>query len=80
MNVFVTTMKRWGKDASYHDIKGVYSTKADAMFARDVEVTNREGKYDYSVTECKLDVPTPIEEIEYFYQCRNGEDQGNENE
>lgn len=48
-----------GKDASYHYINGVYSTKADAMFARDVEVTNREGKYDYSVTECKLDVPTP---------------------
>lgn len=80
MKLYVTTMKRWGKDETHHYIKGVYSTKSDAMFAGDVEVTWRSGKYGFDVTECELDAATPTEEIEYFYQCRNDATQGSENE
>lgn len=57
--VFITQMLKYGCTESHHYILGVYSTKAEAELAGEVEKTWRGYAYEPNVIEMELDKPMP---------------------
>ena len=55
MNVFVTTMQRYGNRELHSYVLGVWSTREIAMRAGETEALWRGGKYEPEVTEWKVD-------------------------
>lgn len=61
--LYVTEMLRWGSEEDHHYVHGVYSTRAAAAKAGDVEQSWRGGKYEPRIVECVLDSEPPEEEL-----------------
>ena len=67
--LYVTEMLRWGDVERHHYIVGVYTTRAQAELAGEVEKCWRGGKYEPAVTECVQDEANPLQKLQHHELC-----------